>query len=210
MSTKTQKVNRFIDGFIAALKKAGDSDLFFGIFLILEGLSLMIAPPIFVVFVVISILIVFAFAIEIFFDIIRHRRTVQSKIQQICFIAILIVLAIYGILMLIDGKFRLNVDRLIVCGTTIADGIKNLIHSVKIEKRLIPRIIMIIMCLICINYGVVYLFLGGTDAITFTTTMHGVIFIFCGIINLWLFQQDPLKKRLEKSSKKQISDFFGI
>ena len=64
MSTKTQKVNRFIDGFIAALKKAGDSDLFFGIFLILEGLSLMIAPPIFVVFVVISILIVFAFAID--------------------------------------------------------------------------------------------------------------------------------------------------
>ena len=185
------KLDRFIDGFISVLKIAGSSDLFLGIFVVLEGFSLIFVRELFPAFVVLSIMIAFAFAIEWFFDIIRHRRTVWSVLQQICITLILAALITYCLLMIFDDLFRLNIDRVLVCATTIADGIKNLVHTIKVERRLVPRIIFILLSLVYINYGLVYCFLGGGEISLFDTVMHGIVFIFCGLTNIWLYYRDP-------------------
>ena len=187
------KVDRFIDGFIRALKIAGGSDLFLGIFVVIEGFSLIFVPALFPACIALSIIIAFTFAIEWFFDIIRHRRTVWSVLQQICIVLILIALIVYCFLMIFDDLFRLNIDRVLVSATTIGDGLKNLIHAVKVEKRIIPRIICILLSLVYINYGIIYCFLGG-EVNFFTTIMHGVVFIFCGLTNVWLYYRDPKNK----------------
>ena len=192
-------LDRFIDGFIRALKVAGSSDLFLGIFVILEGLSLIFVPVLFPVFIVLSIMVAFAFAIEWFFDIIRHRRTVWSTLQQICIVAILAALIVYAFLMIFDDLFRLNADRVLVAATTIADGIKNLVHTIKIEKRFWPRLFLILLNLVYINYGVIYCFLGG-EVNFFTTTMHGIVFTFCGFTNVWLHYLDPKNTTSKKSA----------
>ena len=199
------RLNRFIDGFIRALKVAGSSDLFLGIFIILEGLSLMIAPGIFPVLIVLSVLIAFAFAIEWFFDIFRLKRTVWSVLQQICILLIVLALCFFGFLMLFDGHFRFNADRILVCSTTIADGIKNLIHTIKVEKKLLPRIILILLNLVYINYGAVYLFVGGDPTSFYNTTMHGVVFMFCGFTNIWLYCRDPKNKDSRENVKRIYS-----
>ena len=198
------KLDKFIDGAIAAFKIAGSSDLFLGIFLILEGISLAYVRALFPVFVVLSIIIAFAFAIEWFFDIIRHRRTVWSVLQQICITLILVALAVYCFLMIFDDLFRLNVDRVLVCATTIADGIKNLIHTIKVEKSLVPRIFFIILSIMYINYGVAYCLMGGGEISIFNTLMHGAVFTFCGATNIWLYYRDPEnKERIAEIAKKR-------
>ena len=191
---KYPRLNRVIDNLISALKIAGNSDLFLGIFIILEGLSLIFIPAIFPIFIALSILIAFAFAIELFFDLARHKRTIRSVLQQICITLILATLILYCFLMVFDDIFRLNVDRILVCATTIADGIKNLIKTIKIEKQPTPRTIFILLSLVYINYGAVYCFLGG-ETNFFTTTMHGVVFIFCGLTDIWIYLRNPKNKR---------------
>lgn len=203
------KLDKFIDGAISAFKTAGSSGLFLGVFLILEGISLAYVRALFPIFVVMSIIIAFAFAIEWFFDIIRHRRTVWSVLQQICIVLILAALAVYCFLMIFDDYFRLNVDRVLVCATTIADGTKNLVHTIKVEKNILPRIVFIALSVMYINYGLSYLLLGGGEISLFNTVMHGFVFVLCGITDIWLYYRDPKnKEHIEKVSKKR-KEFFA-
>ena len=177
-----------MEGFINSLKISGSSDLFLGIFIILEGLCLIFKPSLFSIFIVIGTIIGFTWLIELIFDIIRGRQKVRGLLQQICIILILIVAGFFLILMLIDSRLMLNVDRIAVCATTIIDGIKNLVDANKYEKRLFPRIILNMLSLVYINYGLVYLFIGGGGSTNFFVTgMHGAVFIFLGITDLWFY-----------------------
>lgn len=197
---KSSFLDRFIDGFISALKISGNSDLFLGIFIILEGFCLIFAPSLFMVCIIIGTLIGFTYIIELFFDIVRGRLKVRSLLQQICIILILIVAGIFLILMAFDSKLVLNVDRIAVCVTTIVDGVKNLIDINKLEKHLLPRVIFAILSLVYINYGVIYAFLGGDSTSFFGTVMHGVVFIFLGVTDLWFYSHVSKTRRLSKPS----------
>lgn len=193
----TNLFDRFLDGFVNSLKISGSSDLFLGIFIILEGLCLIFAPSYFGICVVIGTVIGFTWLIELIIDIIRGRQKVRSLLQQILIILILLVAGVFLILMLIDNRLVLNVDRIAVCVTTIIDGIKNLIDANKYKQRLFPRILFSILSLVYINYGVIYLFMGG-DGMTsfFTTGMHGVVFIFLGLTDLWFYYFVTKTRRL--------------
>lgn len=190
-------LNRFLDGFVNSLKISGSSDLFLGIFIILEGLCLLFAPSLFTICIIIGTVIGFTWLIELAVDIINGRKKVRSLLQQILIILILIIAGIFLILMLIDNRLVLNVDRIAVCVTTIIDGIKNLIDANKYEKRILPRIFFSILSLVYINYGAIYLFLGG-DGMTsfFTTGMHGIVFIFLGLTDLWFYYFVTKTRRL--------------
>ena len=192
---------RFLDGFVNALKISGSSDLFLGIFIILEGLCLIVAPSLFTIFIIIGTIIGFTWLIELIVDIIRGRQKVRSLLQQILIILILLVAGFFLILMLIDSRLALNVDRLSVCITTIIDGVKNLIDTNKYGKKFLPRFLFNILSLIYINYGLIYLFIGG-DSLTsfFTTTMHGVVFILLGLTDLWFYRSVSKTRRLPDSS----------
>lgn len=190
---------KFIDGFINALKISGSSDLFLGIFIILEGLCLIFAPSLFSICIIIGTIIGFTWLIELVYDIIRGKQKVRSLLQQICIILILIVAGIFLVLTLIDGHLALNVDRIAVCVTTIIDGFKNFIDSNKYGKRLLPQIFFAILSLVYINYGLVYLFIGG-DGMTsfFTTGMHGAVFILLGLTDLWFYFFVTKTRRIEE------------
>ena len=205
-SSKKDKVNKFIDGFIKALKIAGSSDLFLGIFIILEGICLIALPALFPVCIVISIMVSFAFAIECFFDLARKKRSIKSKLQQACILIIIIALAIYCVLLIFDDLFRMNMDRVLVCATTIIDGIKNLIHTIKVEKKPLPKILFSILSLIYVNYGVVYLFLGGNPTTSFSTVLHGIVFLFCGATNIWLYYRDPKNKQQNDEKNQRLRE----
>ena len=180
--------DRFLDGFVDSLKISGSSDLFLGIFVILEGLCLIFAPSLFIVCIIIGTIIGFTWLIELIVDIIRGRKKVRSLLQQILIILILLIAGFFLILMSIDNNLMLNVDRIAVCATTIIDGIKNLIDANRYGKRLFPRIFFSILSLIYINYGVIYLFIGGGNPTSFFTTwMHGIVFIFLGLTDLWFY-----------------------
>ena len=198
--------NRFLDGFVNSLKISGSSDLFLGIFIILEGICLILAPSLFVICIAIGTMIGFTWLIELIVDIIRGRQKVRSLLQQILIVLILLIAGVFLILMLIDSRLALNVDRIAVCTTTIIDGVKNFIDTNKYGKRLIPRILFSILSLVYINYGLVYLFLGG-DGLTsfFTTNMHGVVFILLGLTDLWFYFFVTKTRRLPNSpnSKKR-------
>ena len=205
---KTQKTknnpnlfDRFLDGFVNALKISVNSDLFLGVFIILEGLCLLFAPSLFVICIVIGTMIGFAWLIELIVDIIRGRQKVRSLLQQILIILILLIAGVFLILMLLDSRLALNVDRIAVCTTTIIDGIKNFIDINKYEKRPLPRILFSILSLVYINYGLIYSFMGG-DGLTsfFTTSMHGVVFILLGITDLWFYYFVTKTRRLPKAS----------
>lgn len=205
---KTQKTknnpnlfDRFLDGFVNALKISVNSDLFLGIFIILEGLCLLFAPSLFAICIVIGTIIGFAWLIELIVDIIRGRQKVRSLLQQILIILILLIAGIFLILMLLDSRLALNVDRIAVCATTTIDGIKNFIDINKYEKRPLPRILFSILSLVYINYGLIYSFMGG-DGLTsfFTTSMHGVVFILLGITDLWFYYFVTKTRRLPKAS----------
>ena len=204
-NSKTKKepslFERFLDGFVNSLKISGSSDLFLGIFVILEGLCLIFAPSLFVICIVIGAMIGFTWLIELVVDIIRGRKKVRSLLQQILIILILLVAGFFLILMLIDERLVLNVDRIAVCSTTIIDGIKNLIDINKNEKRILPRIIFSILSLVYVNYGLIYSFMGG-DGMTsfFTTGMHGVVFIFLGATDLWIYFFVTKTRRLPEPS----------
>ncbi len=187
MTKRHDKLDKIIDGIILALKVVGGNSLFFGIFLILEGLSLIFAPSIFPIFVVLSIMIAFAFAIEWFFNVLRSPRTVWNIIQRIFIIILIIALLVYCGFMIFDELFRFNVDRVIVCATTIIDGTKNLLHVSKTEHQPTLRKVFSAFCIICISYGAIYGIVGGAEANIFTTTLHGIVFIFCGLTDIWLF-----------------------
>ena len=192
--------DRFLDGFVDSLKISGRSDLFLGIFIILEGLCLIFAPSFFIVCIVIGTMVGFTWLIELVVDIIRGRKKVRSLLQQILIILILVIAGFFLILMLLDGRLALNVDRIAVCATTIIDGIKNLIDTNKYEKRLLPRIFFSILSLVYINYGLIYSFMGG-DGLTsfFTTGMHGAVFIMLGMTDLWFYYFVTKTRRLPKS-----------
>ena len=204
-TSKTKKntnlFNKFLDGFVNALKISGSSDLFLGIFIILEGLCLIFAPSLFGICIAIGTIIGFTWLIELIVDIIRGRQKVRSLLQQILIILILVIAGIFLILMLFDSRLALNVDRIAVCVTTIIDGIKNLIDANKYEKRLFPRILLSILSLVYINYGLIYLFMGG-DGLTsfFTTSMHGVVFILLGLTDLWFYYFVTKTRRSPKPS----------
>ena len=197
----TSFINRFLDGFVNSLKISGSSDLFLGIFIILEGLCLIFAPSLFGICIVIGTVIGFTWLIELIVDIIRGRQKVRSLLQQILIILILLVAGVFLILMLIDSRLALNVDRIAVCVTTIIDGIKNLIDTNKYEKRLPLRVFFSVLSLVYINYGIIYLFIGG-DGMTsfFTTGMHGVVFILLGLTDLWFYYCVTKTRRLPESS----------
>lgn len=195
-------MDKFIDGAISVLKKAGASDLFLGIFVVVEGFVLIFARDFFPILIILSIGMAFAFAIEWFVNVIRQRkRTFECIVQQIFIIIILIALIVYCCLMIFDSNFRLNVDRVLVCTTTIADGIKNLFRTIKVEKQPKPRKIFVTFSALYISYGVAYFFLGGGDANFFNTTMHGVVFILCGLTNIWLVYRGHKNKKLVKENK---------
>ena len=193
-------LSRFLDGFVNALKISGSSDLFLGIFIILEGLCLIFAPSLFGVCIVIGTMIGFTWLIELIVDIIRGRKKVRSLLQQILIILILLVAGFFLILMLLDSRLALNIDRIAVCTTTIIDGIKNLIDANKYGKRLLPRFFFSILSLVYINYGLIYSFMGG-DGLTsfFTTGMHGAVFILLGLTDLWFYYFVTKTRRLSKS-----------
>ena len=204
---KIQKANKasvffekFLDGFVNSLKISGSSDLFLGLFLILEGLCLIFTPSLFIICIIVGTMLGFTWLIELIVDIIRGRQKVRSLLQQILTILILLIAGLFLILMQIDSRLALNVDRITVCATTIIDGIKNLIDTNKYEKRLLPRILFSILSLVYINYGLIYSFMGG-DGLTsfFTTTMHGVVFIFLGITDLWFYYFVTKTRRLSKT-----------
>lgn len=180
--------DKLIDGSIKALKMIGKSSLFFGIFLIAEGISLIFAPTLFPVFIALSILIAYAFALEWFVNVIRGEKSLWNVIQRAVIFLLIIALIIYCGFLIFNADFRIGVDRVIVCATTILDGTKNLIHSVRTESHnLALRKAFIIASSICILYGVIYGIVGGAEANIFTTTIHGIVFIFCGFTNLWLY-----------------------
>ena len=179
--------DRIIDGVVKALKAIGHSNLLFGTFLIAEGLSLIFAPSLFPIFITLSILIAYAFAIEWFFNVIRGEKTLWNIIQRVFIVIIIIALLVYCGFMIFDEVFRLSVDRVIVSATTIGDGSKNLYQSFKIEKRRRARLFFSISSGLAILYGVIYAIVGGAEANIFTTTIHGVIFVLCGLTNLWFY-----------------------
>ena len=202
---RASKLDKIIDETIYILKVAGSSDLFLGIFFILEGISLIAFPAFFPVLIVLSILIAFAWAIEWFFKVVRHRRTFLNILQRILIVIILAALAFYCFLLIFDDFFRINMDRVLVCTTTVADGIKNLINTLKMEDRTAPRTTLTVFSAAYICYGIAYLFFGGSDATFFTTTMHGIVFIFCGLTNVWLSSISPIrKKRNEIRAKRKV------
>ena len=194
-------LGRFLDGFVDSLKISGNSDLFLGIFIILEGLCLILAPSFFTICIIIGTIIGFTWLIELVIDIIRGRKKIRSLLQQILIILILIIAGTFLIIMLFDNRLVLNVDRIAVCATTIIDGIKNLIDANRYEKRILPRILISILSLVYINYGFIYLFIGG-DGLTsfFTTNMHGAVFIFLGLTDLWFYYFVTKTRRLPKTS----------
>ena len=196
-------LDRFLDGFVNSLKISGSSDLFLGIFIILEGLCLIFAPSLFTICIIIGTVIGFTWLIELIVDIIRGRQKVRSLLQQILIILILLVAGVFLILMLFDNRLVLNVDRIAVCVTTIIDGIKNLVDANKYEKRLLPRVLFSIISLVYINYGIIYLFIGG-DGLTsfFTTSMHGIVFILLGLTDLWFHYFVTSTRRKPKETTK--------
>ena len=180
--------DKLIDGSIKILKMIGGNILFFGIFLIAEGISLIFAPTLFPFFIVLSILIAYAFAIEWFVNVIRGEKSLWNIVQRAAIFLLVIALIIYCGFLIFNADFRIGVDRVIVCATTILDGTKNLIHSVRTESHHAGlRKAFIGASSICILYGVVYGIIGGAEANIFTTTIHGIVFIFCGFTNLWLY-----------------------
>ena len=202
--TKTTFFDRFIDGFIDALKISGRSDLFLGTFIIIEGFCLLIAPQFFPICIAIGTLIGFTWLIELAFDIIRGKKKIRNALQQICIILILIIAGFFLILMLIDSRLMLNVDRIAVCVTTIIDGVRNLIDINKYEKRPLPRVLFSILSLVYINYGLIYSFMGGDGLSSFFTTgMHGVVFILMGSTDLWFYYYLTKTRRMPKPSKKE-------
>ncbi|MBQ9016930.1 hypothetical protein IJ103_01620 [Candidatus Saccharibacteria bacterium] len=179
--------DKVIDQTIKILKTIGRNNLLFGTFLIAEGLSLIFARAVFPVFVTLSILIAYAFALEWLVGVLRGERTFWNICQRVIIIIILIALLIYCGFIIFDESFRINVDRVIVSLTTIVDGTTNLLQSVKIEKRQAFRRILVGFSAACIIYGVIYGIVGGAEANIFTTTLHGIVFILCGFTNLWLY-----------------------
>lgn len=180
--------DKLIDGSIKVLKLIGSNSMFFGIFLIAEGISLIFAPTLFPVFIALSILIAYAFALEWFVNVIRGEKSLWNVIQRAVIFLLIIALIIYCGFLIFNADFRIGVDRVIVCATTILDGTKNLIHSIRTESRhLTLRKAFIGASSICILYGIIYGIVGGAEANIFTTTVHGVVFIFCGLTNLWLY-----------------------
>ena len=199
-------LGRFLDGFVNSLKISGSSDLFLGIFIVLEGLCLIFTPSLFTVCIVIGTIVGFTWLIELVVDIIRGRQKIRSLLQQILIILILLVAGFFLILMLVDGRLALNVDRIAVCTTTIIDGVRNLIDAHKYEKRLLPRIVLSILSLVYVNYGLIYLFMGGDGLSSFfTTVMHGVVFIFLGLTDLWFYYSVTKSRRLSKNSSAKLS-----
>ena len=201
MRDNSSFLGRFLDGFVNSLKISGSSDLFLGIFIILEGLCLILTPSFFTICIIIGTIIGFTWLIELVIDIIRGRKKIRSLLQQILIILILIIAGTFLIIMLFDNRLVLNVDRIAVCVTTIIDGIKNLIDANRYEKRILPRILISILSLVYINYGFIYLFIGG-DGLTsfFTTNMHGAVFIFLGLTDLWFYYFVTKTRRLPKTS----------
>ena len=193
MKINPEKRDKIIDSSISALKVVGKNDLFFGLFLILEGLSLLFVQWLFPLFIALSILIAYAFALEWLVNVMRHDYTIWNVIERILIVWILIGLLIYCGFMIFNADFRINVDRVIVCATTVIDGIKNLFQVLKIEKRRGWRNMFMIFSLLCITYGIVYGILGGAEANIFTTTMHGIVFIFCGAPDIWIYLRDRLE-----------------
>ncbi|MBR3415039.1 hypothetical protein IKG73_03465 [Candidatus Saccharibacteria bacterium] len=187
MHSEHETRDKIIDAIIKALKTIGSSNLLFGVFLIAEGLSLIFCPVLFPVFIALSILIAYAFALEWLFNVLRGRRTVWNIIQRIFIIIIIIALLIYCGFLIFDADFRIGVDRVLVSATTIADGLKNLRQSFKIEKRRNYRLFFSVSSALAVLYGVIYAIVGGAEANFFTTTIHGVIFILCGLTNLWFY-----------------------
>ena len=189
MERKTR--DKLIDGSIKVLKMIGGSNLFFGIFLAAEGISLIFAPTLFPVFIALSILIAYAFALEWFVNVIRGEKSLWNIIQRAVIFILIIALIIYCGFLIFNADFRIGVDRVIVCATTILDGTKNLIHSIRTESHhLTLRKAFIGASSICILYGIIYGIVGGAEANIFTTTIHGIVFIFCGFTNLWLYVCD--------------------
>ena len=179
--------DKIIDFSIKALKAIGGSNLLFGTFLVAEGLSLIFAPVLFPIFIALSILIAYAFALEWLFNVLRGEKSLWNIIQRIFIVILIIALLVYCGFLIFDANFRIGVDRVLVSATTIADGIKNLRQSFKIEKRRNYRLFFSISSTLAILYGVIYAIVGGAEANFFTTTIHGVIFILCGLTNLWFY-----------------------
>lgn len=183
-----QTRDRIIDFSIKALKAIGGSNLFFGTFLIAEGLSLIFAMNLFPFFIAFSILIAYAFALEWLVNVLRGEKTFWNKVQRGIIVILIIGLLIYCGFLIFNADFRNGIDRVIVCATTIIDGTKNLFHSVRTESHYLAfRRTFIGASIFCILYGVIYGIVGGAEANIFTTTIHGIVFIFCGATNLWLY-----------------------
>ena len=189
MEQQTHQVrDKIIDGSIKVLKMIGGSNLFFGTFLIAEGLSLIFAITLFPFFIALSILIAYAFALEWLVNVLRGEKNLWNVIQRVIIFLLMIALLIYCGFLIFNADFRIGVDRVIVCATTILDGTKNLVHSIRTESHhLNLRKAFIGASAICILYGVIYGIVGGAEANIFTTTLHGIIFIFCGFTNVWLY-----------------------
>ena len=81
--TKKNFLYRFLDGFVNALKLSGNSDLFLGVFIILEGLCLIFAPSLFPVFIIIGTVIGFTWLIELVVDIITGRQKLNIQKTKI-------------------------------------------------------------------------------------------------------------------------------
>lgn len=180
--------DKIIDGFIKFLKMVAGSNLFFGTFLIAEGLAMIFAMNLFPLFIVFSILMAYAFALEWLVKVLRGEKTLWNKIERGIIVIIIIGLLIYCGFLIFNADFRIGVDRVIVCATTIIDGAKNLIHSMRAKSNnLAFRRTFIGASVACILYGAIYGIVGGAEANIFTTTLHGIIFIFCGATNLWIY-----------------------
>ena len=159
-------------------------------------------PSLFSICIIVGTVIGFTWLIKLIVGILQGRKKVRSLLQQILIILILIIAGVFLILMLIDGRLALNVDRIAVCVTTIIDGVKNFLDANKYGKQILPRVFFNILNLVYINYGLVYLFIGG-DGMTsfFTTGMHGLVFISLGLTDLWFYFFVSKTRRLpDKSS----------
>ena len=106
-----ERRDKIIDKSISTLKFVGGNDLLFGLFLIFEGLSLIYMPGLFPLFVIFSILIAYAFAIEWFFNVMRGERSFINTLQRVIIAILVIALIIYCCMMIVDSEFRINVDR---------------------------------------------------------------------------------------------------
>ena len=196
MQKQVRKRDKIIDGSIKVLKIIGRNGLFFGLFLVLEGLSLIFKREWFPFFIAVSILIAYAFAIEWFFDVLRAERSFWITVQRILIVVLIIALLIYCGFMIFNADFRITVDRVIVCATTTLDGMKNLVRVMKSEYNPTLRKIFIAFSLVCVVYGIIYGILGGAEANLFTTTLHGIVFIFCGLTDIWLFVREKQQEKL--------------